>query len=131
MQQFDHKEAFLMSELAPETKPFYALWIPVQEARRRIENIAFRKRLREDPNSIEWNNPLIWSEGIQSTEDEKKLAAQDTAFAEAYQGYSAKRALLLSHKTLFRTRNAAYKKHKKAFGTLGNRIACSTQRATA
>ena len=107
-----------MTKLAPETKPFYDLWVPVGEARRKLGDIAFRRRIRHDPASITWNDPWIWSEGIRFTTEEKKLAAEDKTFAEAYHDYSAKRAVLLSRKVLFKTRNAAFEKHKETFRAL-------------
>jgi len=116
--EFDKKEAALMIKLSPETTPFFDLWLPLQDARRRIEDLAFRWHLLHDPVSISWDNPFLWTQGIQSSEDEKKLAAGDPAFSTAYKDYSTKRARLLSHKELFKLRNTAYQKDRKRFQQL-------------
>ena len=106
-----------MADLAPDTKLFYALWLPFQDARRTIESLAFLRRLRDDPGSIVWDNPWVWMNGIQSSQEEKRLAAEDLAFADAYRDYTAKRSRLLSHK-LLPIRNAAYARHKNRFQPL-------------
>jgi hypothetical protein len=116
--EFEKKEADLMIKLSPETRAFFDLWLPVQDARRKIEGLAFRWHLLHDPVSISWENPFLWTQGIQSSEDEKRLAAGDFAFSAAYKDYSTKRARLLPHKELFKLRNTAYQKDRKVFQKL-------------
>jgi hypothetical protein len=116
--EFEKKEADLMIKLLPETRAFFDLWLPVQDARRKIEDLAFRWHLLHDPISISWENPFLWTQGIQSSEDEKRLAAGDLAFSTAYKDYSTKRTRLLSHKELFKLRNTAYQKDRKTFQKL-------------
>jgi len=118
MRQFEEKEAALMTELSPETKEFFALWLPARESRRRIEDLAFRWHLDHDAASVAWDNPLVWSQGVQSSDDEKRLVAEDADFSKAYEDYRVKRALLLSHKELFKIRNAAHERQKELFQKL-------------
>jgi hypothetical protein len=113
MRTFERTEAEYMEGVAPHTAEFFSLSLPLSEARRRIERIAFERRVENDPGSIKWDNPWVWSDGIKSTKEEKLLAESDAEFAEAYKDYLVKGAALRERLDLFELRNAAYKAHKE------------------
>ena len=106
-------EAKVITSLNPETKAFYDLWLPIQDASRKLELIAFERRLKSNPTSIVFNTTGDLTEGVRSSDEKRALAKTDPEFKEAYEEFLALKAKASEQPELLKLRNAAYRQYHK------------------
>lgn len=115
----EEREANLMTQLDPSTASFYELWLPLQEARKKIERIGFMDKLKNSPESIDWSSTWEWATGFNSSAEEKDYfnnASQSEQ--QLYQKYLSQKKLMYSQKAPFVARNKTYKQHQEIMGEL-------------
>lgn len=99
------QESALLTKVAPETKSFYDLWLPMQAAVRKRDMIAFNYKLKHTPETIDWSNVWLWIDATSSTQEEKHLITVCPEYAEAYKNFQICKDRLLSNKDAFKIRN--------------------------
>lgn len=109
---FEAKEAAFLTKAAPETKPFFDLWLPMMTAYRDRDRIAFLYKITHSPNAIDWSNIWVWSAATSSTEEVESLVAVSSEYAEANKVFQRSKESLLAQKDLFKLRNQAYQRHE-------------------
>lgn len=112
---FEVNEGKQMEKIEPRVGEFYEAWIALQDSFRKVGRYAFLKRLREDPQSINWQDPWVWSSGLRSTAEAEFLAEADQNFRSIYGDYLAKKEAVHKVKELNWLRNKAYERHRSKF----------------
>ncbi|GFO53519.1 hypothetical protein GMSM_05260 [Geomonas sp. Red276] len=116
---FDKKEAALLTQYDPKIADFYAVFLPCQDAERKMRRYAFLKHLRQNPETINWASIWNWAGGRDmGTKEQEKLAAEDPAYRALREDFLAKKAAWKRKKDLTRIRNAEYEKHAEIFNVL-------------
>lgn len=116
---FDQKEADILTRLEPKLAEFYSIYLPYEDARRKLSRRAFLKQLEQNPKTINWSNTWEWfgGRGV-GTEEYEKLASEDPVYRELRDSFSAKKEALRKAKDLTWMRNKAYEKHAEIFHEL-------------
>jgi hypothetical protein len=112
------REAEILVNSCPEVKSFYELWIPMKEAEQEMDLIAFKWRLSNNPNSINWENPWDWTTPLESSDEEQKLSEISIEYRTAREEFLKRRSLLHNNKHLFQLRKDAYDKNRKAMNDI-------------
>lgn len=112
------REAEILVNSCPEVKSFYELWIPMKEAEQEMDLIAFKWRLSNNPNSINWENPWDWTTPLESNDEEQKLSEINIEYRTAREEFLKRRSLLHNNKHLFQLRKDAYDKNRKAMNDI-------------
>jgi hypothetical protein len=108
------KEAEILVNSCPEVEPLYELLIQVTEAGQEMDLIAFKWRLSNNPNSINWENPWDWTTPLESSDEEQKFSEINIKYRTAREEFLKRRSLLHKNKHLFKIRKDAYDKNRKA-----------------
>ena len=112
------REAEILVNSCPEVEPLYKLWIPMKEAEQEMDLIAFKWRLSNKPNSINWENPWDWTTPVKSSDEEQKLSEINIEYRTAREEFLKRRSLLHENKHLFKIRKDAYDKNRKAMNDI-------------
>jgi len=119
----DQKEAELLKQYEPRIAEFSALFYLFQDANRKMQRYVFLKKLRENPESINWTRTWDWADGRDiGTKEQEDLAAKDPAFRALREDFLAKKEALRRAKDLTKMRNSEYEKHAEIFYALEEKL---------
>ncbi len=90
----------------------------MKEAEQEMDLIAFKWRLSNNPNSINWENPWDWTTPLEYSDEEQKLSEINAEYRTAREDFLKRRSLLHKNKHLFKIRKDAYNKNRKAMEDL-------------
>ncbi len=116
---FDKKEAELLTHHEPKMAEFYAVFVPYQDAERKMRRYEFFKLISESPKSLDWTDFWNWAGGRNiGTKEQEKLAADAPAYRALREDFLAKKEAMKRAKDLTRMRNTEYEKYCDEFSVL-------------